>query len=115
MGIATYTARNGKRYAIVGRKNGPKNGGYLWQYLLTDDGTGNVKTTLVRKFGLYSGKKEISLLYILLTQLRRIHVQILSNHIKKYEIMHSILISYVHSSEFKSIKYMNSPNNSPLH
>ena len=59
MGIATYTAKDGKRYAIVGRKNGPKNGGYLWQYLLSDDGTGNVKAALVRKFGLYSGKKEI--------------------------------------------------------
>ncbi|MFD1257660.1 phytase [Mucilaginibacter terrae] len=59
MGIAIYTAKNGNIYAIAGRKNGPKNGGYLWQYLLTDDGTGLVKATLVRKFGQYSGKKEI--------------------------------------------------------
>lgn len=59
MGIATYTAKDGKIYAIVGRKNGPKQGGYLWQYLLTDNGTGTVKATLVRKFGAYSGKKEI--------------------------------------------------------
>jgi len=59
MGIAMYTAKNGKIYAIVGRKNGPKADGYLWQYLLADDGTGNVKATLVRKFGQYSGKKEI--------------------------------------------------------
>ncbi|RYY30536.1 MAG: phytase [Sphingobacteriaceae bacterium] len=59
MGIALYTAKNGNRYAIVGRKNGPLTGGYLWQYLLGDDGTGNVKLTLVRKFGEYSGKKEI--------------------------------------------------------
>jgi len=59
MGIAMYTAKDGKIYAIVGRKNGPKQGGYLWQYLLTDNGTGHVKATLVRKFGAYSGKKEI--------------------------------------------------------
>ena len=59
MGIATYTAKDGKRYAIAGRKNGPKTGGYLWQYLLTDNGSGQVKATLVRKFGEYSGKKEI--------------------------------------------------------
>lgn len=59
MGIAIYTAKDGKMYAIVGRKTGPKTGGYLWQYLLGDDGTGHVKATLVRKFGEYSGKKEI--------------------------------------------------------
>ena len=59
MGIAIYTSKLGKMYAVVGRKTGPLNGGYLWQYLLEDDGTGNVKATLVRKFGKYSGKKEI--------------------------------------------------------
>ncbi|MEO7212986.1 phytase [Mucilaginibacter sp.] len=59
MGIAIYTAKDGKMYAVIGRKNGPKTGGYIWQYLLGDDGTGNVKATLVRKFGEYSGKKEI--------------------------------------------------------
>jgi 3-phytase len=59
MGISIYTAKDGKMYAIVGRKSGPKTGGYIWQYLLGDDGTGNVKATLVRKFGEYSGKKEI--------------------------------------------------------
>jgi 3-phytase len=59
MGISIYTAKDGKMYAIVGRKSGPKTGGYLWQYLLGDDGKGNVKATLVRKFGEYSGKKEI--------------------------------------------------------
>ncbi len=59
MGIALYTAKNGNIYAIVGRKNGPKDGTYLWQYLLKDDGTGHVKAELVRKFGNYSGKKEI--------------------------------------------------------
>ena len=59
MGIALYTSPQKEIYAIVGRKTGPTNGGYLWQYLLTDDGTGNVKATLKRKFGQYSGIKEI--------------------------------------------------------
>ncbi|MFT3824564.1 MAG: phytase [Chitinophagaceae bacterium] len=59
MGIALYTTKDGKIYAIVGRKTGPTEGSYLWQYLLADDGTGYVKATLVRKFGKYSGKKEI--------------------------------------------------------
>lgn len=59
MGIAMYTDPKGQIYAIVGRKNGPKDGGYLWQYLLEDDGTGKLKATLKRKFGKYSGKKEI--------------------------------------------------------
>ncbi len=59
MGIALYTNPEGNIYAIVGRKNGPTDGTYLWQYLLSDDGAGKVKATLVRKFGEYSGKKEI--------------------------------------------------------
>lgn len=60
MGIALYkdTATQ-SIYAIVGRKSGPTDGTYLWQYKLEDDGTGSVKATLVRKFGKYSGKKEI--------------------------------------------------------
>ena len=58
MGIALYTnPENKKVYAIVGRKTGPNNG-YLYQYLLYDS-SGLVKGKLVRKFGKYSGKKEI--------------------------------------------------------
>jgi 3-phytase len=60
MGIALYTNPADKKiYAIVGRKTGPQDGTYLWQYLLEHDGQGNVKGTLKRKFGFYSGKKEI--------------------------------------------------------
>lgn len=59
MGIALYTSRDGEIYAIAGRKSGPTDGTYLWQYLLEDDGAGKVKASLVRKFGNYSGKKEI--------------------------------------------------------
>lgn len=59
MGIACYTRpTDGALFAIVGRKVGPKEG-YLWQYQLGDDGTGHIKATLVRKFGKWSGKKEI--------------------------------------------------------
>ncbi|WP_342088197.1 phytase [Dyadobacter sp. OTU695] len=59
MGIALYKNKSGKIYAIVGRKSGPVDGTYLWQYLLEDDGKGQVKASLVRKFGQYSGLKEI--------------------------------------------------------
>ena len=59
MGISLYKDPQGNIYAIVGRKSGPKEGSYLWQYALKDDGTGHVGATLVRKFGKYSGKKEI--------------------------------------------------------
>lgn len=59
MGISLYRSATGKIFAIAGRKTGPVDGTYLWQYLLEDDSTGNVKATLVRKFGKYSGLKEI--------------------------------------------------------
>lgn len=59
MGIALYTRRaDSAIFAVVGRKSGPVEN-YLWQYRLEDDGKGAVKATLVRKFGKYSGKKEI--------------------------------------------------------
>lgn len=59
MGVSLYKrAGDGAVFAIVGRKSGPS-GSYLWQYRLEDDGAGQVKATLVRKFGAYSGKKEI--------------------------------------------------------
>ncbi|HLP26517.1 MAG TPA: phytase [Acidobacteriota bacterium] len=59
MGVALYRRpRDGAVFAIVGGKSGPAEG-YLGQYRLEDDGTGQVKMTLVRQFGTYSGKKEI--------------------------------------------------------
>ncbi len=59
MGISLYKNPDTKKiYAVVGRKSGPTDG-YLWQYLLEDDGKKGVKATLVRKFGQYSGTKEI--------------------------------------------------------
>jgi len=60
MGIALYkNPETNLIYAIVSRKTGPTDGTYLWQYLLEDDGTGNVKASLVRKFGKFEGGKEI--------------------------------------------------------
>ncbi|SHM68786.1 phytase [Flavobacterium chilense] len=58
MGIALYTRASDKKiFAIVGRKSGPS-GSYLWQYELS--GNGKFATAkVVRKFGAYSGKKEI--------------------------------------------------------
>lgn len=58
MGIALYKSPNtNKLYAIVGRKTGPQKG-YLYQYELHAD-SARVSSNLVRKFGEYSGKKEI--------------------------------------------------------
>ncbi|WP_396152184.1 phytase [Flavobacterium sp.] len=59
MGISLYTRpTDGAVFAIVGRKFGPS-GTYLWQYQLSDSGGGNVQATVIRKFGNFSGKKEI--------------------------------------------------------
>lgn len=59
MGVALYTRpSDGAIFAIVGRKTGPS-GSYLWQYQLHDKNTGLVDGTLLRKFGAFSGKKEI--------------------------------------------------------
>ncbi len=58
MGIALYKSpETEKLYAIVGRKTGPKKG-YLYQYELTSEGLG-IKANLIRKFGAFSGQKEI--------------------------------------------------------
>lgn len=58
MGVSLYTRPSDKAiFAIVGRKTGPT-ATYLWQYKLTDN-SGIVKAELVRKFGKFSGKKEI--------------------------------------------------------
>lgn len=59
MGIALYKRKSdGVLFAIVGRKNGPS-GTYLWQYKLVPNKKGIVEATVVRKFGKYSGFKEI--------------------------------------------------------
>jgi 3-phytase len=59
MGIALYKRpSDGCVFAIVSRKSGPREG-YLWQYLLEDDGKGKIKGTFVRAFGRFSGSKEI--------------------------------------------------------
>jgi 3-phytase len=58
MGIAVYTRpSDNASFVVVGRKTGPS-GTYLWQYRLVDD-KGQPAMELVRKFGAYSGKKEI--------------------------------------------------------
>ncbi len=63
MGVALYTNPvNKKMYAIVGRKDGIS-GEYLHQYeLLAANGT--ITANLVRKFGKYSGKKEIEAIMV---------------------------------------------------
>ena len=59
MGVALYTRPSDNAiFAIVGRKTGPS-GTYLWQYQLSGKTDGTVAATVVRKFGSFSGKKEI--------------------------------------------------------
>ena len=63
MGIALYTRpSDGEIFVIVGRKNGPS-GSYLWQYQL-ESINGVVQAKIIRKFGKYSGKKEIEAIAI---------------------------------------------------
>lgn len=64
MGIALYKdAKTNNIYAIVGRKTGPSEG-YLYQYILGADATGIVKGSLQRKFGKFSGNKEIEAILV---------------------------------------------------
>ncbi len=59
MGIATYVDRNNNEtFIIVSRKEGPEEN-YLHQYKLVVDSLGNFDAELVRKFGAFSGVKEI--------------------------------------------------------
>jgi 3-phytase len=59
MGIGLYRrAADGAIFAIVAPKAGPRSG-YLWQYLLADDGSGRVGARFVRRFGSFSGAGEI--------------------------------------------------------
>ena len=58
MGIAFYNDKeSGSTYVIVSRKQGPLNN-YLYQYQLIQGGDG-INMKLVRKFGKFSGNKEI--------------------------------------------------------
>ena len=58
MGISIYKNPHTEEiFAIVGRKFGPT-GTYLWQYKLSEN-NGKVTGEVVRKFGNFSGKKEI--------------------------------------------------------
>lgn len=61
MGVALYTrAGDGALFAIVSRSDAfaPREG-YLHQYRLTDDGTGQLHGMFTRAFGSWSGSKEI--------------------------------------------------------
>ncbi len=60
MGISLYKrAADSTLFAIVGRKDGPTDGSYLGQYKLSGNGKGIFTATEIRRFGNYSGKKEI--------------------------------------------------------
>lgn len=59
MGVAVYKSpKSGKTYVIAGRKNGPTDGTYLWQYEVIGE-NGQIRLELARKFGQFSGIKEV--------------------------------------------------------
>lgn len=59
MGVALYHRKeDGRVFAFMGRKTGPTEN-YLWQYELSMDSLGIIQAEVVRKFGRFSGKKEI--------------------------------------------------------
>lgn len=62
MGLALYTKQidsvTTEIHAITGRKTGPS-GTYIWQYKLSANTDGTITGKVIRKFGEYSGKKEI--------------------------------------------------------
>src|SRR5690554_380968 len=63
MGVAAYkNPMTDKTYVVVGRKEG-KSGEYLFQYELLAE-NGYITGKLVRKFGNYSGKKEIEAIMV---------------------------------------------------
>lgn len=58
MGVSLYkNPETGDIFVIAGRKSGPADG-YLWQYKLTEK-NGYITGEVVRKFGKYSGLKEV--------------------------------------------------------
>lgn len=64
MGVALYTRPSDQKiFAVVGRKEGPTDGTYLYQYELIAE-NGVVKGELVRKFGTWSGEKEIEAIVV---------------------------------------------------
>ncbi len=64
MGISLYKSpKNGAMYAIVGRKSGPLEN-YLYQYKIEAQTSRPVKLEMVRKFGKFSGEKEIEALAV---------------------------------------------------
>lgn len=64
MGVTLYKEPNsGEMYVFIGRKTGPTDGTYIWQYHVTAE-NGKVKGELVRKVGDFSGNKEIEALCV---------------------------------------------------
>lgn len=58
MGIALYKAPDHTIYAIVSRKQGPSSD-YLSQYAIEEAEGGKLRARQVRRFGAFSGKKEV--------------------------------------------------------
>jgi len=70
MGIALYERPDGAVFAIVSRKTekGPSDSSALWQYQLVGQEEGTLTAQFVRRFGFFSGKKEIEAIAVDNTQ-----------------------------------------------
>jgi 3-phytase len=65
MGVAVYqNPASQETFVVIGRKTGPQDSTYLWQYRLNLVSDTLFKANLVRKFGYFSGRKEIEAIMI---------------------------------------------------
>jgi len=65
MGVSLfYDQTNQRAYVIMGRKNGPTDRTYLWQYEIEPQGDTALTARFVRKFGNFSGLKEIEAIVV---------------------------------------------------
>ncbi|MEY3324718.1 MAG: phytase [Chitinophagaceae bacterium] len=83
MGVAFYKRRTDNAlFVIVSRKNGPT-GTYLWQYRLKQGKKGQIEAVVSRKFGKFSGFKEIESIAVD-TLFEHIYYSDEQNGIRKY-------------------------------
>lgn len=64
MGISLYRPRSGRVFAVVSPKEGPADGHLLYFELVWNRETGKVDAKFIKRFGAFSGRKEIEALCV---------------------------------------------------
>ncbi|MFX8278046.1 hypothetical protein ABTL45_19515, partial [Acinetobacter baumannii] len=64
MGISLYRPRTGRVFAVVSPKEGPADGHLLYFELVWNPATKKVDAKFVKRFGAFSGRKEIEALCV---------------------------------------------------